>query len=235
MHRPLLGIVVWLAAAGCTALGTTTPVADPDPAFLVEPTQQPFVRVTAGPVTGLVPEGWTAVPYDDAGPREGFIASPDPRRWRSVDGARPGFAASWVDATRVGVPRDLYYLAATGPLMSNLATSPGCRTVRHTVLIDHVPALAHGPADSPGDFIARAQGVCRRSGETRTRWSYFVAAPGFGPAMSLGIPGSGLYVAVAVTRDTPHANARLDHLLSHLRFGDASVSTFVRVSRSHLT
>jgi hypothetical protein len=226
--------VVWLAAAGCTALETSGTVAIAEPPFLVEPTQQPYVRVTAGPVTGLVPETWTAVPYDDAGPREGFIASPDPRRWRSVDGARPGFAASWVDATRVGVPRDLYYLAATGPLMSNLVAAPGCRTIQRTIVTDHVPAMADGREGSPGDFVARAHGVCRRSGDMGTRWSYFVAAPGFGPAMRVGIPGSGLYVAVAVTRDTPNATARLDHLLSHVRFGDTSVSTFVRVSRTDL-
>ena len=234
MRRPLLGIVVWLAAAGCSTLQTPSPAQIGAPAFLVEATQQPFVRVTAGSVMGLVPERWTAVPLTGDGPSQGFLASPDPMRWRTIDGAMPGFAASYVDATEVGVPSDMYYLAAKGPLLSGLVSSPGCETVRRTIVADHVPALADGREDSPGDFVARAEGVCHPRGEARTRWSYFIAAPGYGPAMELGIPGSGLYVAVAVTRDRPNASDRLAHLLSHVRFGDASVSNFLRITRTTL-
>jgi hypothetical protein len=234
VRRSLLAIGVWLAATGCASFQTPVPGPMADPAFLVEATQQPFVRVTAGPVTGLVPEGWTAVPLTGDGSSAGFLASPDPSRWRTVDGAMPGFAASWVDATEVGVPSDMYYLAATGPILSSLMSAPGCETVRRTIVADHVPALANGLEDSPGDFVARAEGVCHPEGEARTRWSYFIAAPGFGPAMELGIPGSGLYVAVAVTRDRPNASDRLSHLLSNVRFGDASVSTIVRTTRTDL-
>ena len=39
--------------------------------------------------------------------------------------------------------------------------------------------------------------MCRADGQPATRWSYFIAAPGFGPAGSVGIAGSGLYVVVA--------------------------------------
>ena len=230
----ILGFVVWLAAAGCTALGTPSSAGDPEPAFLVEATQQPFVRVTSGPVVGLVPERWTAVPLAGEGPREGFLASPHPSHWRWVDGAIPGFAATWIDATEVGVPSDMYYLAATGPVLSNLVTAPGCRVVRRSVITDHAPALAAGAADSPGDFMIRADGFCRPHAQARTRWSYFVAAPGYGPAMGVGIPGSGLYVAVAVTRDTPRAPERLTRLLASVRFGDASVSHLVRAARTDL-
>jgi hypothetical protein len=230
----VLGFVVWLAAAGCTALGTPAPADDQGPAFLVEATQQPLVRVTAGPVTGLVPEGWTAIPFEGTDPREGFLASPQPGHWHWTDGAVPGFAATWVDATAIGVPSDMYYLAATGPVLSNLVTAPSCRVVRRSVIADHVPALADGAPNSPGDFMIRAHGVCRPQGEPMTRWSYFVAAPGYGPAMGVGIPGSGLYVAVAVTRDSPKATERLTRLLASVRFGDASLSNLVRVARTEL-
>jgi hypothetical protein len=128
----------------------------------------------------------------------------------------------------------MYYLAATGPLLSRLMTGPGCRSLRQDVVVDHAPALMSGEAGSPGDFVARAEGLCHPSGARPTRWSTFIAAPGFGPAMDVGIPGSGLYVIVAVTREGPAASDRLAHMLSHVRFGDASVSNFVRVYRSPL-
>ena len=33
-----------------------------------------------------------------------------------MDGGVPGMSATWVDATRVGMPSDFYYLAASPPL-----------------------------------------------------------------------------------------------------------------------
>ena len=63
------------------------------------------------------------------------------------------------------------------------------------------------------------------------RWSFYVAAPGYGPARELGIPSSGLYVAAAVTRDSPRASDRLAQLLRHVRFGDAGFGDFIRAAR----
>ena len=50
-----------------------------------------------------------------AGIRGGFVASPRHGPWADIDGSAVGMSAMWVDATRVGVPSDFYYLAANGP------------------------------------------------------------------------------------------------------------------------
>ena len=76
-------------------------------------------------------------------------------------------SATWVDATRVGVPSDFYYLAATGPLLSRLTTSANCLQQSHRVYLDRRPTFdVH--RRSPGDFMARGAGVCRR-GSLATR------------------------------------------------------------------
>ena len=41
----------------------------------------------------------------------------------------------------------------------------------------------------------RARACCT---DSRARWAYVVAAPGFGPVRQVGIPTSGLYVVIAV-------------------------------------
>lgn len=230
MRTVLLGIVVSLAAVGCTGVGDPSAPAAAG-VIQIHPTDSPFVRVTSGAVSGLVPQGWTATAVDPAAMREGFLASPDPGEWRGANGPVTGMAATWVDATQVGVPSDFYYLAATGPLLSELVASPGCRPWRQQIAANHAPAFATGRGSSPGDYVARGEGVCRPDGRPHVRWSYFVAAPGFGPTRTIGIPGSGLYVVVAVTRQTPGANRRLSHLLGHVRFGDAGIGDFMRSAR----
>ena len=82
----------------------------------------------------------------------------EPEAWRGWTGR--GIAATWVDATRVGVPSDFYYLAASGPLLSGLLHPPNAGPSRSDVLVDHVPAFPRGVAGSPGDYIARGQGTC---------------------------------------------------------------------------
>ena len=62
----------------------------------------------------------------------------------------------------------------------------------------------------------------------RTRWSYFVAAPGFGPAQARGIPGSGLYVVMAATVAAPGSGRVLHQLVRNVRFGQDGVADFVR-------
>jgi hypothetical protein len=102
--------------------------------------------------------------------------------------------------------------------------------MRQTVIVDHAPSYAHGDADSPGDFIARGHGMCE-VGPTPTRWAYYVAAPGFGPAREVGIPSSGLYVVVAVMPDGPRTPELLNKLLQRTEFGGATIQDFIAAAR----
>jgi hypothetical protein len=47
----------------------------------------------------------------------------------------------------------------------------------------------------------------------------------------VGIPSSGLYVVVAVLRDSPRASALLDKLLQRTAFGGTTVSDLIAVAR----
>ena len=143
-----------------------------------------------------------------------------------MDGSTAGMAATWVDATRIALPSDFYYLAATGPLLSRLTHSAGCRPGWQHVFLDDRPAFASGPPDSPGDYMARGGGTCD-VGRRTTRFAYFVAAPGFGPVRRVGIPSSGLYVVVVVMPDTARAVPILHQLIAHTSFAGTSVTDFV--------
>jgi hypothetical protein len=162
-------------------------------------------------------------------PRAGFLASPRPEAWQRMDGSIAGMSATWVDATRVGVPSDFYYLAATGPLLSRLTHSDACRPQSVRVYLDNRPSFGLGVVPSAGDYMARGAGTCNVRG-TPTRWEYFVAAPGFGPVRRVGIPASGLYVVVAVMRDRANAGMALHRLLEHTSFGGASITEFVHAA-----
>jgi hypothetical protein len=230
VQRTILGLIVMLAALSCTGVSARTPDLE-QPAIQIHPTGSPYVRVTAGSVSGLVPHGWQAVPMDGTDFHEGFVASPHPDTWPEMRPSTAGLVATWVDATRVGVPSDLYYLAASGPVLSDLRDRAGCTSSFERILVNNVPAFLHGAADSAGDFVARGGGVCRSDGGAATRWSYFIAAPGFGPVGRIGIPGSGLYVIVAATRESPRAQRILSRLLDHVRFGRDGIGDFVRALR----
>jgi hypothetical protein len=191
------------------------------------PSPSPFTRIEAGGVEAIVPDGWLTRPADPtSGVRQGFIAAPRPHRWQAADGRSVGMVAAWVDATRIGLPSDFYYLAARGPLLSGLTGSSHCTAQSHRVFADHLPRFAQGEAASTGDYVARGEGTCSLRGRD-TRWAYFVAAPGFGPARHVGIARSGLYVVVAVMRASPDARSLLDRMLEHTRFGDAAIDDFV--------
>lgn len=217
--------------AGC---GYGTPgVDDPDAVAPIQvlPSAAPYSQITAGPVHALVPTGWEARPAGSPlDPRGGFIASPRPDAWERMDGSTSGMTATWVDATRVGVPSDFYYLAASGPLMSRLTHSADCTAERRNVLLDHRPSFAAGPADSNGDYMVSAEGTCDVRGHP-TRWEYFVAAPGFGPARELGIPTSGLYVVVAVMPDNDRAAAALSRMIRSTSFAGATIPDFLAAAR----
>lgn len=236
MRRIIIGIAVVLMGAGCAngTPGSDDPAIEPE-AILVQPSASPYSEITAGAVQALVPDGWQARPAGSAlDSRAGFFASPRPHAWERMDGSTSGMAATWVDATRVGVPSDYYYLAASGPLMSRLTHSADCRAERPKVFLDHRPAFAQGPADSTGDYMASGKGTCDVRGRP-TRWEYFVAAPGFGPARELGIPSSGLYVVVAVMPDSRRAAATLSRMIRSTSFAGASVPDFMSVARGRPT
>jgi hypothetical protein len=142
-----------------------------------------------------------------------------------MDGGVPGMSATWVDATRVGMPSDFYYLAATGPLLSSLTDSRRCSAESPRIFVDRRPDFSTG-GPTHGDYVARGEGTCEVRGVS-TRWAYFVAAPGYGPVHEVGIPASGLYVVVAVTPEGEHADPLLNRLIRHTSFGGSSVGDLV--------
>ncbi len=226
MRRLLLGIVAVVGVSAC-APASSEPA--PSTELLLSPSPTAFTLVTAGEVRGAVPDGWHAALADpELGIRGGFVASPRVGGWPDIDGSAVGMSATWVDATRVGVPSDFYYLAANGPLLSRLTTSANCREQSHRVYLDRRPTFdLH--RHSPGHFMAEGAGVCRR-GSNATRYAYFVAAPGFGPVHRVGIPSSGLYVVVAVVPAERGARNLLQQLIGRTRFGDDDIRDFVALA-----
>lgn len=221
-------MVLCLVGAGC---GPTTVAATPAAATIrIHESPSPFRQVTSGPVRAVIPDGWEPVAAgasDD--PQGGIIARPRPGAWE--DGRiREGMAVLWVDGTKVGVPSDYYYLAASEPALGFLRGSTRCSATRERVIADHLPAWASGDSDSPGDYVARGSGRCRVGGSAM-RWAYFVAAPGYGPVRELGIPSSGMYLVVAVVPDGPRAPAMLNRLLLRTTFGDATVQDLIAAAR----
>jgi len=226
VRRVLLGIGAVVTVSACTP-ASSEPARTTE--LLVSPSPTPFTLVTAGQVQGAVPDGWHAALADPGlGVRGGFVASPRVGGWPDIDGTAVGMSATWVDATRVGVPSDFYYLAANGPLLSRLTTSANCREQSHHVYLDRRPTFDLRRR-SPGHFMAEGAGVCRR-GSRATRYAYFIAAPGFGPVRELGIPSSGLYVVVAVVPAERGTRNLLRQLIGRTRFGDDGVRDFVAVA-----
>ncbi len=232
VRRVVLAMVAAVTAAGCTAGSTATSA--PADLLRVSPSPTPFTLITAGQVRGAVPDGWHASLADpELGIRGGFVASPRMGGWPDIDGTAVGMSATWVDATRVGVPSDYYYLAANGPLLSRLTTSANCREQSLRIYLDRVPTF-DPTRYSPGHFMASGEGVCHR-GSHATRYAYFVAAPGFGPVHEVGIPNSGLYVVVAVVPQERGARDLLRQLIRRTRFGDDGIRDFVAVARASQT
>jgi hypothetical protein len=186
--------------------------------------------VSADGVSAMIPKGWVARAADAAAPYRGLTASPGPSVF-DMSLPRQGLMATRIDASQVGAPSDLYYLAAKGPVIAQVTQARGCRVTDQRVYADHRPAWLQGSRMSPGDFVARASGRCVRHGRA-TRWSYFVAAPGFGPARERGIPGSGLYLIVAATPAAPGAEHTLARMIRNVRFGEDTARDFVQAVRA---
>jgi hypothetical protein len=190
-----------------------------------------FTRVSAFGVSAVVPDGWVAAPADGEAYATGVAATPGPQAGVAAVPLEQGLIATHVDATVVGAPSDLYYLAAKGPIISQVRADARCTVTDEDVYADHAPAAITGRRASPGDFVAAATGTCGRA-HAVTRWSYFVAAPGFGPARERGIPGSGLYLIVAATPAAPGAARTLAHMIGHVRFGEDGARDFVHAVRA---
>ena len=169
-------------------------------------------------------------PAADAAYSVGVAASPGPLAGPLAMPGQ-GLVATRLDATEVGAPSDLYYLAAKGPMLETVTDRARCTVTQQRIIVDHAPASMTGRRRSPGDFMARATGTCGR-GTSVTRWSYFVAAPGYGPARETGIPGSGLYLIVVSAPKAPGAGQALTHMLRNVRFGKDTTRDFVQAVRA---
>lgn len=178
--------------------------------------------VAAAGVQTLLPPKWEYRPIPDTGGhRLGIQASERPLGMSPTDLRQPSLEAYWVDATEVGVPSDYYELAARGPLLDLVDSSPGCRPEGRLEAVS--PRHAPGDLDMwPGQYVRMVTGTCHTQAAD-TRWASFVAAPGFGPARELGIPSSGLYVVRASVSNGPDADRRLRTLMSGVSFGGTPV------------
>lgn len=230
VRRLLTCCVLALVAAGCgdAAVGSPPEAA---PLLLITESPSPYREVSAGSVSAVLPDHWharLAGAVDD--PRQGLLAGPRPGTWHGERPPAEGYAAMWIDGTRVGVPSDYYYLAATGPALGLITHSAECSATRQHVIADHRPEFAAGQPESPGDFVATGRGTCT-VGQQPTRWAYFIAAPGYGPVREIGIPSSGLYLVVAVVPASPRAPQLLGRILERTRFGGASVADLIAAAR----
>lgn len=202
----------------------------------------PLRQVVAGQITVFVPRDWDVRPLAshaahryglavsiDASTSIDLRGSPEVARWQQEPRAELGLQAYWVNAARIQVPSDYYYLAARGTALERPFAIKACREEQRNVLSDHRPVLDRR-LYSAGDFVATAVGTCR-VGEVTTRWASFVAAPGFGPVREVGIPESGLYYAVVVMPDGPRVAERIHDVLMQVSFGGTTVSEFLQVAR----
>lgn len=231
VRRFLTCCVVGLVAAGCRDAVVVPPPQEPTRILVSESPSPRFQSVTAGAVQTLIPQGWSPqLAAHDDDPRQGLVAGPGPEVWGGRRPPAEGLAAMWVDVTRVGVPSDYYYLAATGPALELITGSPQCTTTHHRVILDHRPEFAAGETGSPGDYVATGRGRCTM-GQRSSRWAYFLAAPGYGPVREIGIPSSGLYVVVAMVPESPRARHVLGRIMEATRFGGASVSDLISAAQ----
>jgi hypothetical protein len=174
------------------------------------------VVAAAGVETHLPPK-WEFRPLGASSEerRKGLQASSEALGMIPTDLRQPGLEAYWVDATDVGVPSDYYRFAARGPVQDVLR-SPGCHRDARVVARSAEEVIASG------QYVSAQLGTCQVWNGS-VRWASFVAAPGFGPTRSLGIPRSGLYVVRASVPDGPDAERQLRMLMNGVSFGGTSV------------
>jgi hypothetical protein len=215
--------VVWtrVLVALVVGLSFAAPLGAREPAPQV--TTGDLRLVSADGVQTLLPPKWEFRPLSGPSPhRRGLQASEDVLGMIPTDLRHPSLEAYWVDATGVGVPSDYYRLAARGPIQA-LMRAPGCDRQTRMVVRSPRDVLASG------QYVSTSLGTCRVwSGPVR--WASFVAAPGFGPVRTLGIPRSGLYVVRASVPDGPDAERQLRTLMSGVSFGGTPIGEFLTVA-----
>jgi hypothetical protein len=218
--------VVRYAAAVVCALSFTTATGGPLTPF-TSAAAGPLVEVAVERVRAYVPPSWEYRPIPGLSDHiQGLQASRNLDRWSERGERGPGINAFWVDATSFDLPSDFYMLAARGPAIDAFRERPHCRADGEEVLLSWVHGRDRSPS-WPGGYVTTATGTCQGRDES-TRWAAFVAAPGFSEVRSLGIPQSGMYVALASVPAGPHDEVRLDRMLRAVTFGDTSISEFLR-------
>lgn len=214
-------------AIGVVASTSTGPVFSPSAEA------RPVREIHAGRISALVPEQWDFRPMPSAVlAAEGIQAAGNLQQWGSIERRQIGLEAYWVDAAKVGLPSDYYYLAAEGPAMTRLPLDAGCSRDRFEVLTNRRPIFDRR-RHSAGDYVATAGGTCFTRGGT-ARWMSFVAAPGYGPVRRIGIPESGLYFAFVMVPDGPRARQHAERLLSTVSFGGTEVREFLDTARRQI-
>jgi hypothetical protein len=230
--RVLALAVVAASLASCARTQPASPERAAVPAMRIQPfgpasSPSPLVQVTAGNVHAVVPRTWTVQSMPEArAPQHGVVASPHVPDLEQRPGPVNGLEAFWIDEADVGIPSDYYYLVARGPVLATLGAK-GCHPRRPRVFVDHPPDLT-GEQFSPGDYVASGTGVCRTD-DGSVRWAYVVAAPGFGPLRSVGIPTAGLYVVIAAVSGA-RADVLLDQMINGAHFGNASIPQIERAA-----
>ena len=120
----------------------------------------------------------------------GFVAAPRRGQWADIDRSAVGMSATWVDATRVGVPSDFYYLAANGPLLSRSDDRRAGRDRTQRVSSIIRPTCSRATAtrratSSPG------RTACADPRRPATRWRVLRRGPGLRPRARPGDPALG--------------------------------------------
>jgi hypothetical protein len=224
---------------GCTRLDAAVAPqgqwADADSGISVHPwhseaSPAPLKLVQTGFVEGVLPSDWQVQLLPETRyPQQGFMASPRIADWERRAGMIRGLEVFWIDVGKARIPSDFYYMVARGPAFRSMAARKACRPRAQEIVVDRPPDLT-GRNYSAGDFVSVATGVCRGRQHT-TRWTYVVAAPGFGPVRDVGIPTSGLYVVFAVVAG-PQSRVLLEEILEGARFGQTSISQIVAEART---
>ncbi len=134
-------------ALGAISCSTSDPsraaTGAPAPPSVTDPR---FTRVSAYGVSAEVPGDWVVTPADDEAFATGVSASPAPGRLLPGE---QGLLATRVDATQVGAPSDLYYLAAKGPVMARIRANRRCTVTGETVYRRSCARRDHRPRAVP--------------------------------------------------------------------------------------
>ena len=231
--RKLFGsLVIALVAVACGEAAATPPPGPGTSGLLIRQSPSPFMEVSAGPVSALIPDEWEprlAGPIDD--PRQGSSPDPDPRRGGPTGHRSRGSRRCGSTGPRSASRRTT---TTSRPPVRRWTSSPGPNSAARPDGTSWPGTCRRSRTGRPthrGDYVAHGLGTCT-VGDRPTRWAYFVAAPGYGPLREVGIPSSGLYVVVAVMPASPRASFLLNRLLRRTEFNGSSVADMLEAAAS---